>query len=195
MSTRVLKLIKLSIIVLLFSTFLLYLLHFKLWDYDFWWHVATGKYIVTEGHLPGKDPFSFTSAMEENKNPFPKWEDFLRKQYWLAESFFYLVFDSFGPKGMICLRSILLILTLLAVNRYLSKAGVSLFWSLIASFLLFYKLTQYIGERPVLFSILLPPWSFPFSPTSKTAGAKRYSSLYLLCFCGRICMEVLSLAT
>jgi hypothetical protein len=173
MSTRVLKLIKFSIIVLLFSTFLLYFLHFKLWDYDFWWHVATGKYIVTEGHLPEKDPFSFTSAMDENKNPFPKWEDFMRKQNWLADSFFYLVFDFFGPKGMICLRSILLILTLLVVNRYLLKAGVSLFWALIASFLLFYKLTQYIGERPVLFSILFTALVFSLVANFKNSRSKK----------------------
>src|SRR4030066_1541 len=89
---------------ILFSTFLYLYLSVDLWDYDFWWHIATGRYIVTEGHLPGKDPFSFTSTMEENRNLFPERENFLLKQYWLAQGLFYIVFDYIGPTGIIFFR-------------------------------------------------------------------------------------------
>ena len=139
---------------ILFSSFLYHYVTFNLWDYDFWWHIATGRYIVTEGHLPEEDPFSFTSTMEENKNPFPERENFFLKQYWLAQVLFYSVFDNAGPPGIIFLRAVTMLLTLLIVYWQFQRSGVNFYISFIFVFVLFMMSLKSLGERPVLFSVL-----------------------------------------
>jgi hypothetical protein len=119
------------------------------WDYDSWWHASTGRYIVTEGHLPETDPFSFTSTIKGNKNLFPERENFILKQYWLAQILFYIIFDHTGSTGIILLRSVILLLSVLIVYWQLQRSGVSF-----PSFLLFLITSRSLGERPVLFSIL-----------------------------------------
>jgi hypothetical protein len=135
--------------------FFLHFLRINLWDHDLWWHIATGRYIVTERHLPEKDPFSFTSEMEENNNLFPERENFILKQYWLGQVIFYLLYDYAGPKGIILLRSSLYIMTILFVLWRLQRWSVSLPVSFISVFSLFMLMTARLtGERPVLFTIL-----------------------------------------
>ncbi len=174
---KIFNAMKLLIVVIFFSSLLIFFLKINLWDYDFWWHIATGKYIVTEKHLPDKDPFSFTSGMEENKNAFPEWERFILKQYWLAQSFFYLVFMLAGAKGIIFLRSLMLVLTLFTVFWQLNKARVSLYISFLFLFLLFTVSTIAIGERPVLFSFLFVAILFSILEDFRIQKSKK---IYLL---------------
>jgi len=148
------KLISLVAVVLLFAGILSYFLRFDLWDYDFWWHIATGRYIVETGSLPETDPFSYTSTLEENKNPFPQWEKSILKQYWLSQVIFYLIYDYAGASGIVLLRSILLTMTIALVFWRLQKWSVSLPVSFIFVFTLFTILQRSLGERPVLFTIL-----------------------------------------
>jgi hypothetical protein len=149
--SRLKSIIFLSLILIFFLQFL----KINLWDHDFWWHIATGRYIITEGHLPEKDPFSFTSAMEENNNLFPERENFILKQYWLGQVIFYLLYDYAGPKGIILLRTSLYIMTILFVLWRLQRWSVSLPVSFISVFSLFMLMTSRLtGERPVLFTIL-----------------------------------------
>src|SRR4030042_6492002 len=101
MKNKSIQIIILLSFFILFSGFLSNYLTLNLWDYDFWWHIATGRYIVSERHLPEKDPFSFTSTMEENKNSFPEREKFILKKYWLAQVLFYAIFNYTGPTGII----------------------------------------------------------------------------------------------
>jgi len=151
---KIITAIKLFIVIIFFSSILVFFLKINLWDYDFWWHIATGRYIVTEKHLPDKDPFSFTSELQENKNTFPERESFILKQYWLAQSLLYLIFKLAGPKGIILLRSLMLVLTLFAVFWHLNKGKVSAYISFLFLFILFAASTRATGERPVLFSFL-----------------------------------------
>lgn len=151
------KTLKISIAIAFFFLFIsalyLYLLN-PLWDYDFWWHIATGKYIVTEGHLPNIDPFSYTSTLEVNKNIFPERERFFLTQYWLAQVIFYLIFSAFGAGGMVLTRSILLLLIGLIACWRMMRDGVKPYITFIFSFLLLKVSLGSIGERPVLFSML-----------------------------------------
>jgi hypothetical protein len=154
MNKRSVKIIIFLSFFILFSAFFYLYFSVKLWDIDFWWHTATGKYIVTERHLPEKDPFSFTSLMEENKNIFPERENFILKQYWLAQVLFYIIFTNTGPTGIILLRSAILLITILIVFWRFQRSGVSFYISFAFVFLLFMMSTKSVGERPVLFSIL-----------------------------------------
>lgn len=159
-SARIFRAIKFFIITLFFIGIFLALLRVALWDYDFWWHVATGRYIVSTGSLPDKDPFSYTSTLEENKNKFPERENFILKQYWLSQVIFYLIYDNADAKGIILLRTILLVATLLLVFWRLQRWSVSFPVSFIFVFTLFSLLTSSTGERPVLFTIFFTVLTF-----------------------------------
>ena len=125
-----------------------------LWDYDYWWHVATGRYIVSEGQLLDHEPFSFPSAMDENTNVHAKREHFILNQYWLAQIIFYLIFDRTGANGIVFLRGALLFCAILSAFMYFKRAKVNSYIAFIFLFLLFLMTMRSLGERPVLFSIL-----------------------------------------
>lgn len=148
-----------SLIIFLLSIFY-YFAAFSLFDYDFWWHISTGRYIVTNGSLPDSDPFSFTSVLEENKNLHPVRENFILKQYWLSQIIFYLLYKYAGAAGIILLRALLLTATLIFVLWRLKRWSVSLPISFVFIFLSFYIMTRSIGERPVLFTILFAAVTF-----------------------------------
>ncbi|MFZ5907523.1 MAG: hypothetical protein ACOYVJ_08995 [Nitrospirota bacterium] len=147
-------LIFLSFLILFFSCYYVFL-SMPLWDYDFWWHIATGRYILETGHVPDHDPFSFTSALAENKNLFPLHEAVILKNYWLSQIIFYLVYKTFGDAGMIFLRSSILLLILVLVFWGLKREKVRFYIIFVFLFMLFNTFLTFVGERPVLFSFLL----------------------------------------
>lgn len=172
-STRIFESIKILTLFLFFAVISLSFLKINLWDYDFWWHIATGRYIVENGSLPDRDLFSYTSALEENKNPFPERENFILKQYWLSQVIFYLLYDYAGPNGIIILRTTLLIATLFLVLLRFRKYSVSFPISFIFLFLLFYGLGRATGERPVLFTIFFTALTFIILDDFKSNKGKK----------------------
>jgi hypothetical protein len=148
-----------SLIILFLSVFYSFA-SFSLFDSDFWWHVSTGRYIVTNSSLPDYDPFSFTSALDENKNLHPQRENFILKQYWLSQIIFYLLYKNAGAMGIILLRALLLTLTLIIVLWRLRRWSVSLPICFIFLSFLFTIILRSIGERPVLFTILFTALTF-----------------------------------
>jgi hypothetical protein len=145
---------KIVSIIFLFTAFAFYYLSIPLWDYDFWWHIANGRYMVTSASLPEQDPFCFTSLLEENKNPFPEWENFILKQYWLSQIIFYFIYDYSGITGIIILRSLLLIVLLIIVFWRLQIWHVSFPIAYLFTFAVFIASLKCTGERPVLFTIV-----------------------------------------
>ncbi len=154
MTNKTIKSFHATSFLLIFIAFFYSYLLTPLWDADFWWHIATGRYIVTEGHLPQSDPFSYTSVMEENKNIFPERENLFLKQYWLAQVIFYFIFSLFGAAGMVITRSLLLLLIVFIVFWRLQRDGVRFYIAFVFTFLLYMLSLKAIGERPVLFSML-----------------------------------------
>jgi hypothetical protein len=130
-----------------FLFFFISFLSINLSDYDFWWHIATGKYIVENQALPESDPFSYTA----NENPSDR-ETLLLSGYWLAQVIFYELFDTWGAKGIILLRSLLLVLFLFFIFLTARKQKVSDLTALAITSVCFLTAKNYIGERPVLFT-------------------------------------------
>ena len=176
-SDRVLRAAGLTLVVAFFTGILFTYLEIPVWDYDFWWHLSTGRFIVAEKHLPDKDPFSLTTDLTENKNPFPEVENLILKQYWLAQIVFYLMYEYAGFQGIIILRAILLFLTLLVVYRHMARSGAFPFVSLILIFLLYKMTLLFTGERPVLFTIFFTAVSFALLDDS---GGHRGKKIFLL---------------
>ncbi len=144
----------LALICLFFSVGFIFLSQ-TVWDYDFWWHIATGRYIVETGHLPQSDPFSFTSILPENSNLYPDRERFILSQYWLAQIISYLLYNKFGPMGIGALRTILLLGSLYVMFRALRSRGVYPYINFLALFLASCNLLRFSGDRPVLYTISL----------------------------------------
>ena len=126
----------------------------KLWDYDFWWHIATGRYIVETKTIPDKDPFSFVNNLEENKNINPAREKVVLKSYWLSQVLFYKIYDVFNDKGMIILRSLILFSTVFLIFCWFRRNKVSFYIIYPLVFIVFCQTMRHAGERPVLFTIL-----------------------------------------
>ncbi|GAB4485704.1 MAG: hypothetical protein OHK006_12330 [Thermodesulfovibrionales bacterium] len=141
-------------VLLLLSASLIHFLRLNLWDYDFWFHISSGRHILSELHLPEKDAFSYPLQLAENKNEFPEFERFILRQYWLAQIIFYEIFALSGPAGIIILRSVLLVLVLVVALVHFQRHKVSPSVAVPFLYLLYLISQRSAGERPVLFSFL-----------------------------------------
>lgn len=168
------------VFMLLISACLISYLSVSLWDYDFWFHISSGRYILSERHLPDHDPFSYPLAMEENRNEFPEWERFLLRQYWGAQVILYKIFDFFGPKGIIIFRSLALALILSLVFWHLQRKNVGLYISVPLIYLVYRLSWRSTGERPVLFSFFLVGAVFAILDRQRMAATRIFYALPLI---------------
>lgn len=155
------KKIRLIIFVILLIVAFVLLLKPEIWDPDFWWHIATGREIVNTGSIPDKDVLSFTSGMQENRNLYPERENFILKQYWLAQIMYYLTFKHVGPAGIAFIRALILSLLIFFILLRLHRWGVSTAISFFAGFaMLMMMVSRNTGDRPVLFTLLFVAVTF-----------------------------------
>lgn len=139
---------------ILFAGFFYVFASSDIWDYDFWWHLSTGRYIVETGKVPDTDPFTYTESLTENKNLFADRKNLILKQYWLAQVIFYQLYSYAGPKSIILLRSFLLISIFFLIYFRFSELKVNPYISFVYLFLLYVQILRSTGDRPVLFTIL-----------------------------------------
>jgi hypothetical protein len=119
-------------------------------DPDFWWHLATGKYIATHRALPDADPFTFSGpgAVELR-------ERLILTSYWLAQLTYYFAHAAGGLLGVIALRAGLLVAMFWTVFARMRRLGVAPLPSLLvlaASLLSFGAV--YTADRPQTFTFL-----------------------------------------
>jgi hypothetical protein len=148
-SIRWLPILKFLAVLALFLFFFISFLLRHVYNYDFWWHLATGKYIMETKSLPQSDPFSYTT----HESPTDR-KSLILRGYWLAQVIFYQVFRLWDLMGIIVLRSILLLLFLFFVFLTIRKQGSSDFLALILTAGVFVFSKGYMGERPQLFTFL-----------------------------------------
>jgi hypothetical protein len=119
-----------------------------LWDSDFWWHVASGRYILQQGTLPDSDPFGVFGAGDSVRN------DTVLKGQWLGQVLLYQVFAAFGANGVVALRVLVLVLCvgLVYVRARLWGAAPAALWLVLA--LVGLNAYGFGGERPQLLSFL-----------------------------------------
>ena len=102
----------LGAVVLLFFAGLFAHLTVPLFDNDFWWHLATGKWMWQHGAIIQADPFDFPSYPQD----FPVYTGFFLKQYWLSQLMMYGVYSAAGFAGLIVLRAA--VMTLMFYTLY-----------------------------------------------------------------------------
>lgn len=133
---------RLSLLFLLAAVSLfLFLFLFALrdiYDYDYWWHVAAGKYIVQNRSLIRADVFSFTASGATLIDP-----------YWLAQIILYLL-----GSAVVVIKSAIICATfaiaLLVVSREMRFSVVTLALLFVAVF----SASERFLERPEIFSLI-----------------------------------------
>jgi hypothetical protein len=67
-------------------------------NYDYWWHLKTGHWILSHGAVPRADPYSFTAAGA-------LWVD----HEWLAQVILFMGHSVLGPAGLVALKAALVL--------------------------------------------------------------------------------------
>jgi len=110
-----------KILTLVFFAALFYSLTVPVSDPDFWWHLASGKWLWNNGALVQGDPFTIDTNLKEMSLSM----DFILKQYWLAQLLFYGSYLVAGYKGIILLSSLVFTLMFYTTYRLMINEGVS----------------------------------------------------------------------
>ncbi len=119
----------------------------KVWDIDFWWHIAAGRNILESGTIPSTDPFGVYDAASVKGQT-------VLKSSWLGQVLLYSVFRWFDLDGIILFRAAVLTLCLAIVYLRCRIAGTANVYSLAVTALAGLAILPHTGERPQLFSFL-----------------------------------------
>jgi len=140
---------KITIAIICFATVAVAVLSFMspIRDYDFWWHLETGKWIWQHKGLPSEDPFSYTNS----KSPSLRTKTILQS-YWLSELLLYGVYASGGYTGVILFRAVMFLLVLIIIARYLQIKKIDELLILTLTLLVLIFLKEFINTRAKLFS-------------------------------------------
>jgi hypothetical protein len=154
--SRLEQLQKLLVAVLFASLF--FRLAVPVFDPDFWWHLAAGKWMAANRAIISGDPFTIDSKFK-TVTPITQ---FILKQYWLSQLVFFWTYSLAGLKGIILLTASVFTLMFFTLYRLILKAGGS---RLVAGGFVWLAATiiihefNYIGSKPQmwssLFSVLL----------------------------------------
>lgn len=128
---------------IIFTLFLLLLTIFSLIapaDYDIWWHLKTGEYIIQTHSIPHQDIFSYTA--ESIWTPYS----------WLAEIIYYLGVSFLGFNFLVFLRAALLIATFGITAFVLYRWKYNFVLTIILSLLFSFLALSLWSDRPYLFS-------------------------------------------
>lgn len=117
----------------------------RVWDIDFWWHIAAGREILEKGAIPGADPFGMYDA--DNS-----WGQTVLKSQWLGQVLLYLVYHWFDLDGVILFRAAVLTACLAMMYWRCRLSGATSMFSLAITALSGLAILHHTGERPQLLS-------------------------------------------
>jgi hypothetical protein len=118
-------------------------------DTDFWWHLATGKYVAEKHALPAPDPFAWTTA-----NAAPAYAGEERTRYfnltheWLAQLALYLAWRVAGFAGVVAVRAISMALVCALAGLLCARRSGSWNGGLMGSLACAAVLAQFAQDRP-----------------------------------------------
>ncbi|HSG08638.1 MAG TPA: tetratricopeptide repeat protein [Longimicrobiales bacterium] len=88
----------------------------KIHNFDVWWHLRTGEWILENRTVPSLDPFSFTTAGDS-------WV----AHYWLSDVLFALVHRAAGVDGLIILCALVVAAAFAVLHRVMVRRGIDPF--------------------------------------------------------------------
>jgi hypothetical protein len=117
-------------------------------DWDAWWHLRTGQWVVEHRTVPVTDPFS-------SFGPDRPWVAYS----WLFEVLLYGLFQAFGLAGLLVYRVLLALAVLAALHRLVGRREKRFLVGTGLVGLGFLALVMMFTERPWLFTILFSAWT------------------------------------
>lgn len=106
-------------------------------DYDYWWHLADGRFILAQHALPSPDPFSFTAAGRP-------WID----HEWLTELPMYLLHQAFGIRGPLALFALCTAVAVLLTFSTVRRLGLRNNPAFLLTALMLAAIWLFTGARP-----------------------------------------------
>ena len=122
-------------------------------DPDFWWHLKTGQFIVTEHRLPVPDPFTYTTA-----SAAPVSADEAATRYfnltheWLAQVVWYLIYSAGGFPAVVLWKALLLTILCACTGWVAWRRTGSAMWGLAAALAAAALATEFDRDRPGILS-------------------------------------------
>jgi hypothetical protein len=168
------------LLVFLFFGSVFFHLTMPIFDPDFWWHLATGRWMWQHGTLIQEDPFGFVSFEGEEAR-----RGFILKQYWLSQLLCYGVYLLAGFKGIVLLRASVITLMFYFLYRLMRREGTRLLPSLLLVYLaelVIVKEFTYVGGRPQMWTSLFAVLVIYVLEGVKQKRQWAYASLPLLMF-------------
>ena len=143
----------LPLLLALSALLLLGLFSTELSDPDSWWHLATGRYIVTHHRLPVPDPFAYTTAGAPPASPAEARTRYFNLTHeWLAQCVWYLI-EAAGGLGAVVLWKAFLLALLCALTGWVAaRRSGSLLWGIAAALAAAWLATWFDRDRPSILS-------------------------------------------
>lgn len=137
------------VLLTLFTLFILSAIPIN--DFDFWWHLKTGEWIVENGRLPSTDPFTYTAIPDDHEAPGRPF--YVITQSWFAEILYHFIVKYLSIKGFIIIRSFIFVMTALFTILLISRHAGSRF--VIPAMLPYLLATpESLTDRPQMFAFL-----------------------------------------
>lgn len=127
----------------------------RIWDIDFWWHIAAGREMVATGTIPSRDPFGVYDAANN-------WGQTVLKSQWLGQVLLYWIYRFTGLDGIIYFRAAMLTASLGIVYWRCRIANVGMMPTMLILALAGFAISTHTGERPQLFSFVYLSLTFLF---------------------------------
>lgn len=120
----------------------------RIWDPDFFWHLATGRWIVEHGTWPVNDPFgTYADASSESAQQ-------ILKGYWLCQILYYGIFSNFGYVGLAALKSLSFMFLFVGQLWLFRKKEIGIALVAVQSVIVYSELLSFRADRPQMFSYL-----------------------------------------
>jgi hypothetical protein len=131
------------------ALFLVGLFSTELADPDAWWHLATGRYIVTHRRLPVPDPFAYTTSIVPPANPAEaSTERFNLTHEWLAQATWYGI-QAVGGFGAVVLWKALLLGCMCGLTGWVAwRRTQSPLWGIAAALAAASLAVEFAHDRP-----------------------------------------------
>jgi hypothetical protein len=124
-------------------------------DPDFWWHLKTGEYIVTQHRLPVPDPFAYTTAGAKDAY---SWEAETRRfnltHEWLAQAVLYVVERAGGFPAVVLWKAVLLALLCACTGGVARMRTGSWLWGVAAAMAAASLAVEFAKDRPSILSFV-----------------------------------------
>ena len=140
-------------LVALTAIFLVGLFSTEFADTDAWWHLATGRYIVSHHRLPSPDPFAYTTASAKPAYPGEEaTRHFNLTHEWLAQAAMYVIYTAGGFPALVLWKGLLLALLCLTVGHVTRLRTVSNLWGIAAALAVSALAIEFAHDRPSILS-------------------------------------------